>query len=74
MDGMNAQVLKRMLPHQIKRLDIGTIIFLRDIYTGVVTKYRIIQFGKGRRLQSLSRSNVYLRIKEIPGCEFFMEG
>ena len=74
MDGNISQSVKRMKANQIKHLDLGTIVFLRDTWTGVVTKYKLIQFGRDRRLQSLSRSNVYLRVRDVPGCEFFVEG
>lgn len=74
MDGSNIRHTTILKAHQVKRLDVGTIVIMQDAWTGVCTRYRLIQYGRERRLQSLERPSVYVRIKNIPGNIYCVEG
>lgn len=74
MDGSNIRNVIRLKAHQVKRLDIGTTVIMQDSWTGICSRYRLIQYGREKRLQSLERPNVYVRIKDIPGNIYCIEG
>ena len=73
MDGLNTQVMKRLLAHQVKRLELGTFVSIYDEGNGIVTRCRLVQYGKEKRLQSLDRLNLYFRIKDDPRHVYLVE-
>lgn len=73
MDGMNAQTVRRLAAHQVKRLDLGTFVSIYDEGNNVITKCRLVQYGKQKRLQSLERLNLYFAIKDNPNHCYLVE-
>lgn len=73
MDGLNTQVMKRLLAHQVKRLEPGTFVSIYDEGNNVITRCRLVQYGREKRLQSLDRLNLYFRIKDDPKHCYLVE-
>ena len=70
---MSAQTMKRLVAHQVKKLQLGSIVIIYDEGHNMVTKCRLVQYGKEKRLQSLERLNLYFRIKDNPGHSYLVE-
>lgn len=73
MDGLNAQTMRRLLAHQVKRLEPGTFVSIYDEGNNMITRCRLVQYGREKRLQSLDRLNLYFRIKDDPRHVYLVE-
>ena len=73
MDGMSTQTMERLAAHQVKKLPLGSIVIMYDEGNNVITKCRLVQYSKEKRLQSLERLNLYFRIKDNPWHSYLVE-
>ena len=73
MDGLNTRNMKRLMPHQVKRLPLGSIVVIYDEENSLLTQCRLIQYGKEKRLQSLKNLGLFFRIKDNPGQAYLVD-
>lgn len=74
MDGLNVRQTIRIKAHQIKRLEPGTIVLMYDHWSGVTQRFRVVEYGRTVRLQSLDRPNVFIRPMNVVGNTYYIEG
>ena len=73
MDGANMQTVRKLKSHQVKRLEPGTFVSIYDEGNNVITRCRLVMYGREKRLQSLDRLNLYFRIKDDPRHVYLVE-
>ena len=73
MDGMNIRATKRIKGYQIRNLDPGTVVLVHDYLKGITQTCRVIQFGRGIRLQNIETPFTYISPVTVPWIVYYVE-